>query len=104
MYVWIPNSPFVTIGWKFISPYTTYIAKVFRWPSWIVTFPPMGFLGTFSMLFHIIFWTYSDKNRLVTNLFNVYYVVPPNGPGPKTIKKMTNSTPNKSQTQRLVLT
>ena len=25
-------------------------------------------------------------------------------PGPKTIKKSTNSTPNKSQTQRLVLT
>ena len=25
-------------------------------------------------------------------------------PGPKTIKKKTNSTPNKSQTQRLVLT
>ena len=33
------------------------------------------------MLFHIIFWTYSDKNRVVTNLFNVYHVIPRNGPG-----------------------
>ena len=40
-------------------------------------FPPMGFLGTFSVSFHIIFWTYSEKNQLVTNLFNVE----PNGPG-----------------------
>ena len=40
-------------------------------------FPPMEFLGTFSMSFYIIFWTYSEKNQLVTNLLNVK----PNGPG-----------------------
>ena len=43
-------------------------------------FSPMGFLGTFSMSFYIIFWTYSGKNQLVTNLMNVK----PNGPGPDT--------------------
>ena len=32
------------------------------------------------------------------------YVTAYGRPGPKTIKKNTNSTPNKSQTQRLVLT
>ena len=42
-----------------------------------MNFPPMGFLGTFSMSFYIIFWTYSEKNQLVTNLLNVK----PNGPG-----------------------
>ena len=36
-------------------------------------FPPMGFLGTFSMSFYIIFWTYSEKKiiQLVGNLLNV---------------------------------
>ena len=41
----------------------------------------MGFLGTFTVSFYIIFWTYSDKNQLVTNLLNVYHVIRSNGPG-----------------------
>ena len=57
----------VTIGWKDISLYYESIeAAILN-----LKFPPMGFLGTFSMSFYIIFWTYSLKNQLVTNLFNV---------------------------------
>ena len=33
------------------------------------------------MSFDIIFWTYSEENQLVTNLFNVYHAIPPKGPG-----------------------
>ena len=66
---------FVTIGWEVISLY--YITKVFWQSTLIMKFPTIGFLGTFSMSFYIIFWTYSEKNHLVTNLLNVQ----PNGPG-----------------------
>ena len=31
----------------------------------MVKFPPMEFLGTFSMSFDIIFWTYSEKFSLL---------------------------------------
>ena len=40
-----------------------------RCPPEDVKFPPTGFLGTFSMSFYIIFWTYSEKIHRVTNLF-----------------------------------
>ena len=58
------NRLFVAIGCEVIS---LYVTNVFWRPSWIVKFPPTGFLGTFSTSFYIIFWTYSEKNQSVTN-------------------------------------
>ena len=69
MYVLIPDSPFCD---NWLDGYYP-----FQRPSLILKFPPVGFLGTFSMSFHIIFGTYSEKNEIVANLFNVE----PNGSG-----------------------
>ena len=78
-YVWISTLPFC---YNWLRRYQSLcIAKVVRRSSWSGKFSPMGFLGTFSMSFHIICWTYIEKNQLVTNLFNVQHVIPPNGPG-----------------------
>ena len=49
--------------WQLVG---TLLARIGCWrPSLIVKFPPGGFLGTFSMSFHIIFWTYSEKISLL---------------------------------------
>ena len=72
-YVLIPISPFCDNWLESYSPLN--IARVLQRPSWIVKFPPMGFLGTFSNTLNI-FW----KNQVVTNLFNVEPNAS-NGPG-----------------------
>ena len=65
--VWIPKASFCD-NWLESKP--AYIAKVFWRPSWILNFPPMVFVWTFTMSFCIIFFCI-----LVTNLLNVYHII-----------------------------
>ena len=63
----IPKLLCVTIGCKVINPHI--LRKYFGRHLGLLNFNQIFFL-TFSMSFCIIFFIYSGKNQLVTNLFN----------------------------------
>ena len=52
----LPPAVLATWRHQLLRAYTGCWDVAFRWPSWIVEFPPMGFFGTFSMSFGVIFW------------------------------------------------